>query len=160
MLALELPQHRAKLVVRGRLGFSGYGCHNQDSPNQFVAESVVVFRDLIEFLGGHEHARGFRAKDWGSTPASMGSGLMAIAQRGNLKVPRPLVSVAISNARNWPSPLKAVVTAIDSAHKGGSFQMLVLPWYFAAGRLGCTAARQTEAEHAAGISGITCVRKH
>ena len=42
------------------------------------------------------------------------------------------VSLTISNARNWPSPLKAVVTVIDSEHKRGSLQMLVLPWYFAA----------------------------
>src|SRR5208337_1749732 len=45
------PQYRAQLVVRRGLRFSGYWRHDQHSPDQLVAELVVIVRDRIELLG-------------------------------------------------------------------------------------------------------------
>ena len=57
------PQYCAQLVVRRGLRFSGYWRHDQHSPDQLVAELVVIVRDRIELLGRQQHARGFGAEN-------------------------------------------------------------------------------------------------
>ncbi len=57
MFALVLPQHRTQLVVGRSFGFSRYGRHNQNSSDQLVSKSVIVFADGIKFGRREQHTR-------------------------------------------------------------------------------------------------------
>ena len=57
MFALVLPQDRTKLVVGRSFGFGRYRRHNQNSSDQLISKSVIVFADGIKFVRRQQHAR-------------------------------------------------------------------------------------------------------
>ena len=63
MFASILPEHRAELIIGRGLSFGRNWCHDENSADQLVSHAVIVFSDGIEFLGCHQHPRGFRAED-------------------------------------------------------------------------------------------------